>query len=82
MAMDKHKDKLNRYVKEQVTDMFEKILDYSEIVVYNQEQYKKLRSKILRCGNDCVRKISKEVEMYYDVKYDPCSETVVEIIKE
>jgi hypothetical protein len=79
--VDKHKEKLNRAIADEITAMFEKILDYAEVAVPNQEQYKKLRSKVLRVGNNCIRNISKEIQSRYAVKYEPPAETIIEVVK-
>lgn len=76
--IDKHKEKLIKVVTDEVTTLFEKVLDYAEVAVPNSDQYKKLRSKILRVGNNCIRNISKEVALHYNVKYIPPTETVIE----
>ncbi|KKN43805.1 hypothetical protein LCGC14_0699530 [marine sediment metagenome] len=76
--VDRHKDKLIRDISVEITVLFEKILDYAEVAVPNNDQYKKLRSKILRHGNNCIRNISKEINMRYDVKYEPTAETIIE----
>jgi len=78
--MDKHREKINNMIKDEITRMFEKVLDYAEVAVPNGEQYKKLRSKILRVGNNCIRGIQKDIEKYYDVKYKAQAETIVEIL--
>lgn len=79
--VDKHKDKINSMVKDEVTRMFEKVLDYAEVAVPNGEQYRKLRSKILRVGNNCIRNIQKDIEKHYDIKYKAPAETIVEVIQ-
>lgn len=76
--VDKHKEKLNRAISEEITVLFEKVLDYAEVAVPNNDQYKKLRSKILRVGNNCIRNVRKEIEVRYDVKYIPQAETIIE----
>jgi hypothetical protein len=76
--IDKHKEKLNRAISDEITVLFEKVLDYAEVAVPNNDQYKKLRSKILRVGNNCIRNIRKEIEIRYDVKYIPPAETIIE----
>jgi len=78
--VDKHKDKLIRAVSEEITVLFEKVLDYAEVAVPNGEQYKKLRSKILRVGNNCIRNIGKEINTRYVVEYDPPGETIIEVV--
>ena len=79
--VDKHKEKMNHMVKDEVTKMFEKILDYAEVAVPNNDQYKKLRSKILRVGNNCIRNIRKDIDRHYDVKYKAPAETIVEVLQ-
>lgn len=74
-----HKDKLMKFVKDEVTAMFEKILDYADVAVSNSDQFKKLRSKVLRSGNNCIRNISMEVKANYQVAFIPPTETIVEI---
>lgn len=76
--VDKHKEKLIKAVTAEVTDLFEKILDYGEVAVSNSEQFKKFRSKVLRFGNNCIRNISKEINTRYDIKYEPPGETIIE----
>ncbi len=79
--VDKHKEKLMRSIADEITVLFEKVLDYAEVAVPNNDQYKKLRSKILRVGNNCIRNINKEITGRYIVTYDPPAETIIEIIK-
>ena len=81
IKIDKHREKMDRMVKDEVTKMFEKVLDYAEVAVPNNDQYRKLRSKILRVGNNCIRNIQKDVEKHYDVKYKALAETIVEVIQ-
>ena len=78
---DKHQEKLITGISNEVTDLFEKILDYAEVAVPNSDQYKKLRSKILRIGNNCIRNISKEVINHYSVNYNAPGETIIEIAR-
>ena len=67
--IDRHRLKMDNMVKDEITKMFEKVLDYAEVAVPNSDQFRKLRSKILRVGNNCIRNIQKDVEKNYDVKY-------------
>jgi len=78
--VDKHKEKLIKAVAEEITVLFEKVLDYAEVAVPNSEQYKKLRSKILRVGNNCIRNIGKEINTRYIVEYEPPGETIIEVV--
>jgi hypothetical protein len=77
--IDKHQEKLARYITEEITELFEKILDYSEVAVTNLDQYKRLRSKILRIGNNCIRNITKEMANNYKIKYEASGETIIEV---
>jgi len=78
---DKSMDKMNRFVKSEVTAMFERILDYAQIAVPTEAVYKALRSKILRAGNDCIRRIQAHNTKFYDVEYKPVSEDVIKVDK-
>lgn len=77
--IDRHKEKMIKSISDEITVLFEKVLDYAEVAVPNADQYKKLRSKVLRVGNNCIRNISKEIQSRYVVKYDPPAETIIEI---
>lgn len=77
--VDKHQEKLIKSISEEVTSLFEKVLDYAEVAVPNSDQYRKLRSKILRIGNNSIRNISKEIISRYNVTYNPPGETIIEI---
>ena len=76
---DKHQEKLIKTVGEEITDLFEKILDYAEVAVPNNDQYRKLRSKILRIGNNCIRNISKDIVSHYKITYNAPGETIIEV---
>lgn len=76
--VDKHKAKLKGVIHDEVTVMFEKVLDYTEVAV-TSDQYKRLRSKILRVGNNCIRNINKEIDARYNIEYNPPAETIVEV---
>jgi len=76
--VDKHKEKLIKAISDQITELFEKVLDYSEVAVPNNDQYKKLRSKILRVGNNCIRNVNKEINVRYNVEYIAPAETIIE----
>ena len=75
---NKSKDKLNRMVEEEVTKLFESVLDYAQVACPTSETYKVLRSKILRVGNNCIRTIKKRIE-HYDVEYKATAEDVIEV---
>jgi hypothetical protein len=70
-------NKLKNLVKDQITKMFEGILDFSEVAVQDKEQYKVLRSKILKLGNDAIRNISAEIERSYEVEHKVSESLIV-----
>jgi hypothetical protein len=78
MVNSKSKDKLNRMVEEEVTKLFESVLDYAQVACPTPDTYKVLRSKILRVGNNCIRTLKKRLE-HYDVEYKATSEDIIEI---
>ena len=79
--VNKHQEKMIKSISSEITDLFERILDYAEVAVPNSDQYKKLRSKILRIGNNCIRNISKEIVSRYSVTYNAPGETIIEIAR-
>lgn len=78
MGNEKSKDKLKKEIKEEVTDMFEKVLDYAQVACPTADTFKILRAKILRVGNDCIRNIQKKLDTHYDVDYTAVSEEIIE----
>ncbi len=78
MVNNKSREKLNRLVEDEITKMFEQVLDYAQVACPTNETYKVLRSKILRIGNNCIRNIKKKLD-FYEVKYNAKSEDVVEV---
>jgi hypothetical protein len=80
MGVNKSREKLKRAAEEEVTKMFENILDYAQVACAQPDTYKALRSKILRAGNNCIRSIKSEMDTY-EVKYIPTAEDVIEVCK-
>jgi hypothetical protein len=74
---EKSKDKLKGFVKDEVTKMFESVLDYAQVACPTPETYKVLRSKILRVGNNCIRVIHKNLDRY-DIEYKAIGEDIIE----
>lgn len=79
MINNKSKEKLNRLVEDEITKMFEQVLDYAQVACPTNETYKVLRSKILRIGNNCIRNIKKKLD-FYEVEYKAVSEDVIEVL--
>ena len=77
---DRSRDKLNRMVEEEVTKMFESVLDYAQVACPTPDTYKVLRSKILRVGNNCIRMVKKKLD-HYDVEYKATTEDIVEVVQ-
>ncbi len=74
----KSRDKLNRAVEDEITNLFESVLDYAQVACPTPDTYKVLRSKILRVGNNCIRTIKKKIE-HYDVEFIPTGEEIIEV---
>lgn len=73
---DKNMKKLKAMVKEEVTAEFEQILDFAQVAC-PESQFKQLRSKILRVGNNCIRNIHKNLDDFYQVEYMAPGEDVI-----
>ena len=78
MSKKRSKEKLNRLVEEEVTNLFEAVLDYAQVACPTPDTYKVLRSKILRVGNNCKRTLIKKLN-HYDVEYKAVTEDIIEI---
>jgi hypothetical protein len=77
MVNIKSKEKLKREAEEEVTRMFESILDYVHVACPTADTYRVLRSKILRAGNNCIRALKSRFD-HYDVEYVASNEEVIE----
>ena len=66
-----HTDKLKTFLEKEIKALFGSILDYAEVSMDSEDRYQKLRSKILRIGNDTIRNVQKEVDTCYEVRYVP-----------
>ena len=75
---DRDRNKLANRVSEEVTSMFESILDYSQIACPDPNTFKALRGKILRAGNDCIRAITTDLDEY-TVKYVATKDDLIEV---
>jgi len=75
---DKSKEKLKNASAEEVTKLFESVLDYVQVACPTPDTYKVLRSKILRVGNNCIRALKKQIDNY-DVKYSAIIEEIIEV---
>ncbi len=73
------KRKLKRSISDEVTRMWEGILDFGQVAVGDVERFKAFRGKILRLGNNCIRSISKELDRSYVVEFTALNEDIVEV---
>lgn len=71
--------RLQALVKDEITKMFEKVLDYTEVGVANDPRYQILRGKILRVGNDAIRSINSELDRNYEIEFRGIGQDVVRI---
>ncbi len=71
--------RLQALVKDEITKMFEKVLDYTEVGVANDPRYQILRGKILRIGNDAIRSINSELDRNYEIEFRGIGQDVVRI---
>lgn len=78
MINEKSREKLAKDIEIEITDLFEQVLDYSQVACPTKDTYAVLRSKILRVGNNCIRSV-KKVLQHYDVEYVPQMEELIEI---
>lgn len=77
MASTKSREKLKKEAEEEITRMFESILDYAQVACPTPDTYKVLRSKVLRVGNNCIRSLKSKLE-HYEVTFVPSTEEVIE----
>lgn len=75
---EKSREKLAKDIEMEITDLFEQVLDYSQVACPTKDTYTVLRSKILRVGNNCIRTVKKVLQQY-EVEYIPQAEEIIEI---
>jgi hypothetical protein len=81
MEKNKSKEKLKGNIQNEITELFEKVLDFAEVAIPSPETYKRFRSKVLRIGNNAIRNCQKEIDINYDVEWNPQvqSEDIIEV---
>ncbi len=57
------KDNLKQAVSTEVTELFEKVLDFAEVAIVSPETYQRYRSKVLRIGNNAIRRLHLYVDL-------------------
>lgn len=75
---DKHMKKLKEVIKDEITFMFEQTLDFAQVAC-PEANFRPLRSKILRVGNNCIRSVHKKLEDGFEVKYKAPAEDIIEV---
>ena len=75
---ERDKDKLKRDGESIITDLFDRILVISEVAIEPQ-RYKPFRSMVLREGNNAIRDFKKVLDTYYEVKFSPTTEDIIEV---
>ncbi|RKX64515.1 MAG: hypothetical protein DRP42_06255 [Tenericutes bacterium] len=75
-AAARSKTKLAGEVKAEVTALFEAALDYAQVAVPEERQFKALRSRILRSGNDCIRNLTSKLDQY-NIDYKVVAEDLI-----
>ena len=73
----KAKDKLVKFCGAKIIRVFDGALSYIEVLL-DENQYKKVRSRILRIGNNAIRELEQEITDHYEVSYDS---KIVDVIK-
>ena len=68
--------KLTLAMRKEVTKMMEQTLDFADVAC-SKDNFKQLRSKILRIGNNCMRNLEKEF-FSYNLTYTNISEEIIE----
>ena len=77
---DRNRQKLEDLVNKEVTKMFEQILDYTQVACPSNDTFKVLRSRVLRAGNDCIRRICSSLDTY-NIEYVGKNEDYIEVIR-
>ena len=78
LVVDRDKQKLINECSAEITNVFDGALSYIEILLPD-DQYARVRSKILRLGNNAIRKLNTEITEHYSVKYDSGMDRIVKV---
>ena len=77
MANERSREKIKKEAEEEITKMFESILDYAQVACPTPDTYKVLRSKVLRVGNNCIRSLKLKFD-HYEIEFIPLTEDIIE----
>lgn len=78
LGKERSRGKLIKDMEEEVTTLFEQVLDYAQVACPTRDTYNVLRSKILRVGNNCIRNLRRKFQQY-DVEFIPQTEEIIEV---
>ena len=77
--LERSKDRLKRDIEKEITNLFDQVLDISEVAIGDAYRYKSFRAKVLRSGNDAIREVKKLLDRNYTVEFIPSREDVIEV---
>lgn len=77
MVNERSREKIKKEAEEEITKMFESILDYAQVACPTPDTYKVLRSKVLRVGNNCIRSLKLKFD-HYEIEFIPSTEEIIE----
>lgn len=77
--LERSKDRLKRDIEKEITNLFDQILDISEVAIGDPHRYKPFRAKVLRAGNDAIRETKKLLDRNYAVEFVPSREDIIEV---
>lgn len=78
MPTDKAKEKLIALCSAKITRVFDGALSFIEVLL-DESQYKKIRSKILRIGNNAIREMESEIMEHYSITYDSKMTDIIKV---
>ncbi len=78
-ALERSKEKLKRDINDRIMRGVDEILDIAEVAIGDAQRYKPFRSKVLRAGNNAIRDLKSDLDMYYKVLFVPTTEDILQV---
>ncbi len=78
-VLERSKDKFKRDIEKRIMKGVDEILDVAEVAIGDSQRYRPFRSKVLRAGNNAIRELKNELDMYYKVLFVPTTEDIIEV---
>ncbi len=78
-VLERSKDKFKRDIEKRILKGVDEILDVAEVAIGDPQRYKPFRSKVLRAGNNAIRDLKNELDMYYKVLFVSDKEDIIEV---